>query len=120
MNEPSAASLAAYEAALPDDPRVERKKMFGMPCAFVNRQMFFGIFEDTLVARLGPDRVKALAGQGGSRVFTPTEGRTWGDYLQFPITTKPEGLKGLANEALQWTTKLPPKAKRPKEPKARK
>ena len=115
MKEPSAATIAAYEAALPADPRVERKKMFGMPCAFVNRQMFFGIFDDTLVARLGAERVKALAGQGGSRVFVPTEGRTWGDYLQFDSTTKPEGLKGLAAEALAWTTKLPPKAKRPKE-----
>lgn len=119
MKEPSAATLAAYEAALPADSRIERKKMFGMPCAFVNRQMFFGIFDDSLVARIGPARVRALEGQGGSCVFTPTEGKTWADYLQFPSTTKPEGLKGLANEALNWTTKLPPKAKPPKEERPR-
>ena len=62
------AVVAAYEAALPDDPRVERKKMFGMPCAFVNRQMFFGTFEGTyrglgvVVVFLGSAAVAALGG----------------------------------------------------------
>ncbi len=112
--EASPAVVAAYEAALPADPRVESKKMFGMPCAFVNRQMFFGTFDDSVIARVGPARVEALAGQPGMRVFTPTEDRPWRDYVQVPVTEGADVLKGLAAEALAWTVKLPPKAKKPK------
>ncbi|MDP2307294.1 MAG: hypothetical protein Q8P18_14810 [Pseudomonadota bacterium] len=106
--------VAAYEAALPADPRVENKKMFGMPCAFVNRQMFFGTFDGSVVARVGPARVEALAGQDGMRVFTPMVDRPWRDYVQVDVSAAPALLKGLAAEALAWAAKLPPKAKKPK------
>jgi hypothetical protein len=109
------AVVAAYEAALPDDPRVERKKMFGTPCAFVNRQMFFGTFGETLVARVGPERVDALVREPGRRVFTPTEGRPWSDYVQVDATEDAAVLRAYAAEALAWTTRLPPKAKKPKK-----
>lgn len=115
--EANPAVLAAYEAALPDDPRVERKRMFGMPCAFVNRQMFFGTFEGSLVARVGPARVETLSGQPGMRVFTPTVDRPWRDYVQVDAMEDVEVLKGLAAEALAWAAKLPPKAKKPKAAK---
>lgn len=111
--EPTPAVVAAYEAALPDDARVEKKKMFGMPCAFVNRQMFFGTFDATLVARVGPARVGVLSTQPGLRVFTPMEGRPWGDYVQVDASAAPELLQGLAAEALAWAAKLPPKGKKP-------
>ena len=105
---------AAYEAALPDDPRVERKKMFGMPCAFVSRQMFFGTFGASVVARVGPDRVQVLALRPGLRVFVPTEGRPWSDYVQLDAIDDAGVLQALAAEALDWTAKLPPKRKKPK------
>ena len=82
----AAAVLSAFETALPDDARIERKLMFGTPCAFVNRQMFFGTFEDTLVARVGPERVKVLADQPGVRVFSLSEGKVWDDYVQLDPT----------------------------------
>lgn len=111
MEPASPAVVAAYEAALPDDPRVERKKMFGMPCAFVNRQMFFGTFEGTVVARIGPARVQERAGKDGLVVFTPMVDRAWRDYVQVDATANADLLKGLATEALAWTAKLPAKAK---------
>lgn len=110
-------TTAAYEAALPDDPRIERKKMFGTPCAFVSRQMFFGTFGPTVVARVGPRRAAALAGQPGMRVFTPTEGRTWDDYVQLDVLTDAAQLRALADEALAWTTNLPAGGKRPRAKK---
>lgn len=112
------ATAAAYAAALPDDARVESKKMFGLPCAFVHRQMFFGTFDETVVARVGPARAAALAGTPGMRAFTPMEGRTWADYVQVDLPADPELLKRLASEALAWTLLLPPKVKKPKEPTA--
>ena len=110
---PSPEVVTAYETALPDDPRVRLKKMFGSPCAFVNRQMFFGIFEETLVARVGPSRVSVLADQPGMRVFTPSPGKSWDDYVQLDPTTDAAVLAELAVEALAWASALPKKAKRP-------
>lgn len=115
--EATPAVVAAFEAALPQDPRVESKKMFGMPCAFVNRQMFFGTFDGSVIARVGPARVQALAEQPGMQVFTPTADRPWRDYVQVPISEDAQVLKGLAAEALAWTETLPPKVKKPKAPK---
>ena len=113
------AAVAAYTAALPDDARVEAKRMFGMPCAFVNRQMFFGTFEDSVVARVGPERVELLAANPGMRVFTPTPDRPWRDYVQLDVTIDTSVLRDLATEALAWADKLPPKVKRPKGKKAK-
>lgn len=115
--EVSPAAVAAYERALPADERVEKKKMFGTPCAFVNRQMFFGTFGDSLIARVGPQRVGALVGQPGITTFEPMEGRAWNDYVQLSPSADPELLRTLAAEALAWTLTLPPKAKKPKESK---
>ena len=68
-----------------------------------------------LVARVGPERVSALSDQPGMRVFTPTEGRVWEDYLQLDSTADPALLAELAAEALAWTSALPRKAKRPRK-----
>ncbi|MFT6233883.1 MAG: hypothetical protein ACJAZO_004404 [Myxococcota bacterium] len=109
--EPSATVIAAYETALPNDERVKRKRMFGSPCAFVNRQMFFGTFEETLVARLGTDRVQAFVDTPGMQVFTLSPEKTWDDYIQMDVTVGAEVLAEMATEALAWTEALPPKAK---------
>lgn len=114
MPEPSPEVTAAYEAALPDDTRIERKRMFGSPCAFVNRQMFFGTFEESLVARVGPERVAALAEEEGMQVFTLSPGKQWNDYVQMDLTVDPSIFAELASEALSWAAALPKKSKRPK------
>ena len=118
--EASPAAIAAYEAALPDDARVERKQMFGCPCAFVHRQMFFGTFADTLVARIGPERVVQLAGSDGLRVFAPMVDRAWRDYIQADPTAPPAVLKELAAESLEWAARLPAKGVKPKAAKKKK
>lgn len=107
--------LTAYEAAVPDDPRVNRKLMFGTPCAFVNRQMFFGTFEQTIVARVGPQRAEALAGQPGMQIFSPSTGRVWDDYVQLDVPVDAQLLSELAAESLEWAAALPKKTKRPKK-----
>jgi hypothetical protein len=106
---------AAYETALPDDIRVKQKTMFGSPCAFVNRQMFFGTFEESLVARVGPERVRALVEQVGMQVFTLSPGKQWDDYVQMDLSVDPAIFAELASEALSWAAALPKKVKRPKK-----
>jgi hypothetical protein len=56
---PSAELVAAFDAVLPGAP-AERRLMFGFPAAFVNGNMFMGLFEESFILRLDGDR-KALA-----------------------------------------------------------
>lgn len=41
-----------FDACLPKKPGVERRQMFGYANAFVNGNMFAGLFEDSLVVRV--------------------------------------------------------------------
>lgn len=111
MPAPSAEVLAAHEAALPDDDRVELKKMFGAPCAFVNRQMFFAIFEETLVVRVGADRVRVLVDQPGFTHFSPSPERSWDDCVQLDNSVAPATSAALAAEGLAWAAALPKRVK---------
>ena len=56
------ALIAAFDAALPDDPHVERRKMFGYPAAFAHGHLSTGLHQETLMVRLGEaQRAKLLA-----------------------------------------------------------
>ena len=77
------ALVAAFDAALPDDPRVERRKMFGYPAVFVGGNMAAGLFEASVVAKLSDaDRARALA-EGGAP-FEPMKGRIMGAFVTLP------------------------------------
>ncbi len=49
---------ARFDAALPAAPDVQRREMFGCPCAFVNGQMFAGMPEDRLIVRVPEEASK--------------------------------------------------------------
>lgn len=109
MEKPTAATIAYYEAAVPDDPRAKKGQMFGHPCAFVNGNMFFGTFHQTVVARVGPERATELA-KGKAKIFEPMPGRAWKEYVQVEAGSLPkEKVAAWAGEALEWTGKLPGK-----------
>jgi TfoX/Sxy family transcriptional regulator of competence genes len=75
--------VALFDAALPDDPRVVRRKMFGYPAAFIGGAMAAGLFENGVVAKLSEaDRARALA--AGGKPFEPTKGRVMGAFITLP------------------------------------
>lgn len=117
MKKPGAATVAWYDAAVPADPRAVKGQMFGHPCAFVNGNMFFGTFADSVIARVGVPRAAELASGGELSIFEPMGGRPWKDYVQ--VETEAIGnaeIAHLAKEALEHTAKMPPKEKKaPKE-----
>jgi TfoX/Sxy family transcriptional regulator of competence genes len=118
MERPDDETIAYYERSIPADPRAKRGQMFGHPCAFVNGNMFYGTFAQSVVVRVGEARTKALA-KGKLRVFMPMEGRAWKEYVQVDRDALPDRqLQTLATEALEWTAALPPKAKKAPAAKA--
>lgn len=113
--------IEAFYAALPDDGRIERRKMFGFPCAFVNGNMFTGIHEDNVIVRLSEAERTTRADR--AEVFEPFPGRKMREYLAVPedVKSDPEALASWIADGLAFAAALPPKLpKQPKPPKPRK
>ena len=112
MEKPNAATIAWYDRSIPADPRAVKGQMFGHPCAFVNGNMFFGTFAQTLIARVGESRAAVVAG-GKLPVFEPMKAKPWKEYVQVAagVISDAEVL-ALATEALEHTAGLPPKAEK--------
>ena len=110
MEKPTPAAIEAFAKAFPDDPRAQRKKMFGMDAAVVNGNLFAGVFERGVTLRLGKARVDELLGRDGFFPFTPG-GRKWPEYAIADAETwsGSDELAGWMREALEHTATLPAK-----------
>jgi len=97
----------------------ERRAMFGYPCAFVNGQMFAGVFGDGIIVRLGEKERAALLAVEGAAVFDPMGGRPMREYVRFPddMLEDEADLAAWVGKGFAYARSLPPKQKRP--PKAR-
>lgn len=110
------ALIAFFEKALPEDPRVERRQMFGYPCAFVNGQLFTGLHQDAMIVRLGEaERAELLKRQGAS-IFQPMPGRTMREYVVLPPDMTARDAKAWLARGFAYAATLPAK----KKPAARK
>lgn len=90
--------------------------MFGYPSAFVDGQMFAGLFGDGLFLRLGEADRTALLALPGATPFSPM-GRPSKHYVVLPpsMLEDEEAVKGWMSRALAFAKTLPkkaPKAKR--------
>jgi TfoX/Sxy family transcriptional regulator of competence genes len=109
-----------FATALPEHPAVVRKPMFGYPAAFANGNMVCGLFQDSVVVRLGKEGAASAVADGRAQQFTPMPGRPMTGYVLVP-TAEANDTKALATwlqEALDFTLTLPKKAA--KSPPARK
>jgi TfoX/Sxy family transcriptional regulator of competence genes len=110
MPKPTCEDRARFMHLVPDDPRVEAKPMFGNLGAFVNGNMFMGLFGSAIGVKLaGPD-LERLRKEGGGP-FGPAE-RPMGGYVTLPPDWTPRKSKGWVDKALAHVAELPPKAKK--------
>ena len=58
--------VAKFSALVPEDPSVERRKMFGYPAAFVGGNLFMGLHREALILRLS-EKVKPRGESGAAR-----------------------------------------------------
>lgn len=101
------ALVEAFDAALPiTAPDVQRRQMFGYPCAFVNGHMFAGLHEHRLIVR--------VPSQAASHPFV-VMGRTMKNYvaLDDPLALSAAERSDWVARALAFTRSLPPKASKP-------
>jgi TfoX/Sxy family transcriptional regulator of competence genes len=108
-----------FDKAMLSMPMAEKRKMFSYPCAFINGQMFTGLFRTEMFVRLSSEDRLQLLELEGAKLFEPMPGRPMREYV-----TVPEPMLNQASELDDWLTKafnyagsLPPKTPKAKKPK---
>src|ERR1700730_466581 len=104
MPKPSEDAKAAFSKLVPAEPAVTMRPMFGNLAAFVNGNMFAGLFGEDLFVRLADDHSASVRRQGG-RDLEPMPGRAMSGYVTVPSSwrSKPEGAKAWIKIALEQT-----------------
>ena len=75
--------------------------MFGMPSLKIGGKAFAGLYNDSMVFKLGePTRAEALA-LPGAHLFDPMGGRPMKEWVVLPAEQSPEWLR-FAREALRY------------------
>lgn len=110
MPRSTAEDTAAFILLVPKTPTVTTRPMFGNMAAFVNGNMFAGLFGDQLFVRL-PDAERATVRKEGGKDFEPMPGRAMTGYVC--LTPSWKSRTGPARtwiaKALDSTAKLPAK-----------
>ncbi len=115
MPRPSPAALAAFQALVPEAAGVTTRPMFGNQAAFLNGNMFAGLFGDALFVRVDAEDRDRLLAAGGSD-FVPMPGRPMRGYtcLAPDWHAVPAAAGEWVSRALAHTAALPPKAQTPR------
>ena len=111
---PDKKSIDFFKSLVPDEPRVTVRPMFGNLSAFVNGNMFFGLFGNDLFLRLSAEDRQELLKQEGARFLEPMKGRPMKDYVLIPKIWKnePDTVQIWVSRSLFWSSKLPAKKAR--------
>ena len=107
--------IERFGRALPSHPDLVRKPMFGYPAAFAHGNMVCGLFQDSVVVRLGKEGSAKVIGAGRARQFMPMPGRPMTGYVLVPApdTQDVGSLAVWLERALDYTLTLPKKPSKP-------
>lgn len=103
-----------FRSLVPDQPDVTVKPMFGNSGAFVNGNMFAGLFGSTIGVKLSPEDKALLESSERVVPFGP-EDRPMRDYTGLPEVWNGEGdgddarAKAWLEKAYDYVSGLPPK-----------
>src|SRR3989442_11233834 len=102
---------AAFHKLGPPAPGVTPRPMFGNLSAFVNGNMFWGLFGEDLFVRVS-EGDQAKIRKSGGKPFEPMPGRAMTGYMVVPAgwQKKSEATHAWIATALSWSKALPPKA----------
>ena len=121
MPKPSEQAKAAFTKLVPAAPAVTMRPMFGNLAAFVNGNMFAGLYGEDLFVRL-PDEESGPIRKHGGRDFEPMPGHAMKGYVMVPATwrAKPGATQTWIAASLQFARGLPPKVAAGKKTTAKK
>src|SRR5205809_416476 len=100
---------ARFAKLVPEDPRVERRRMFGYPSAFAGGNLFMGLFQDRMFLRLGDDARGEILKLPGASLFEPMAGRPMRSYVVLPeaLLEDNTAMRGWIARSLHHAATLP-------------
>ncbi len=103
-----------FEDAMKDFPMADQRKMFGYPAAFVNGNMFAGLFQEEMFLRLSDEDRAAIRHEYGTKLFEPIPGRPMRGYVLVPryVLNSPRLLRMWLGKGIEYARSLPPKVKK--------
>ncbi|MBW3663459.1 MAG: TfoX/Sxy family protein [Actinobacteria bacterium] len=96
-----------FRSLVPDAPEVEVKPMFGNLGAFVNGNMFMGLFGSDVGVRLPEEQRQRVVADGGT-AFGPAE-RPMKDYVSLPAGWTDRRTRTWTRKAHDHVAAMPPK-----------
>jgi len=113
MPKPTEQDKAAFRALVPTAPGVEVRPMFGNLAAFVNGNMFMGLFGSSVGVKLSEEDRTSLLEVAGAGSFGPLE-RPMAAYVSLPEQWLDGRLEARdwVERALAHVAALPPKQPR--------
>ena len=111
MPKPSDSDLERFRSLTPEAHDVEVKPMFGQLAAFVNGNMFAGLFGPAVGVKLSDEAAAELSALPGSGPFGPEE-RPMGGYLALPPDMDDDEASAWLDRAREHVATLPPKQKK--------
>ena len=114
MPKPTEADKAYFRSLVPEEPGVEVKPMFGNLGAFVNGNMFMGLFGADVGVKLAEDDRATLTAAGGGP-FGPEE-RPMSGYVTMPAAwrSSPDDADRWVTASLRLAAAMPPNKKKAK------
>lgn len=100
---------ARFRSLVPEGPGVVVKPMFGQLGAFVNGNMFAGLFAPQIGVKLDEAAQQELAAIDGSGPFGPAE-RPMGGYTALPADMEKPEARAWLEQARDHVATFPPKA----------
>jgi TfoX/Sxy family transcriptional regulator of competence genes len=105
---------ARFRSLVEDLPGVEAKAMFGNLGAFVNSNMFAGLFGADIGVKLADDDRLALLAAGGGP-FGPAE-RPMSGYVTLPASLSTAAIQDWISKSLAYVAVMPPKPAKKQKP----
>lgn len=104
-----------FRAALPRDPRIVQKKMFGCLVGRVHGRMYAATFGRSVFIRLSPDDREHALRLDGAEIWDPRGLGGERETIFFPetIMDEPDELHDWLQRGLAYSTTLPAKNQRP-------
>ena len=108
MPKPTDADRERFSGLVPDGPGVEIKPMFGNLGAFVNGNMFMGLFGSDVGLKLPAEAQQELRASPGAGPFGPAE-RPMNGYVTIPADWSATDAQPWIGRSLEHVAALPPK-----------
>lgn len=111
---PTESDKERFRSLLAELPDTEIKPMFGNLGAFVNGNMFAGLFGSTIGLRLSDEDGQELTKSSETLPFGPAE-RPMAGYVGLPIQDPSDKIQLWMARALAHVSTMPPKSPKPKK-----